>query len=547
MEDLKHLPGTYIVVQNLVKSPEMNGKVAEVKGEGKEGRIMVRLVEESHRLLNMKEANLRQAEDSEVEAALRAEFESLSDADITKVLVEAGVRYTNGVDNKVDLAVTNKLFPEVPKRVTNFTNFDPEEEVDIPGSGPMKRRDMWEQADRLEKLTVAQMREQVRVFKSRSLQELKQMNPAMRNLTESDVQMQLAQFETFLNNPNMKKIQIDALRTGDFSKLNSASALQGMDDDSMRRDARMKLEAFKKNPAEFRAQFLQSAEFASLSDSEIEDQLRTQATADSKTLKALRQGGAGMDLSSLSDEQLKKNSELQLKMFNDNPKQTRQRMEQQNPQLKNMTDDQLRMQLETVASMSPADIRAMQSMNAQGMAQGLDPNDPQQSLDKLNDMSPEQLSAMFKMQRNMFRQDPIKFKQAMPQFANMPDSMIGAQLDTMADMDPQHLKWYLNATGSITPWINRIREPLDRISGGYGTHILSLLALLLVLLVMYFLVGFLWRMLGWVFPTTFGSSLGKAQVKEAMGSAQGGDFTAPVQQVDLDVEDDDAFFQQDDL
>ena len=312
----------------------------------------------------------------------------------------------------------------------------------------------------------------------------------------------------------------------------------------MRRDARMKLDLFKKDPAKFRSQFMQGEAFQELSDQEIEDQLRSQATADSKTLKAMRQMGGG-NLDSLTDEQIKKNSELQLKMFNDNPKTARKRMEEQNPQVKQLTDDQLRMQLETMASMSAADIRSMQKMAAGGGMPQIDPNDPnatKMSMDRMNDMSPEQLSAMFKMQRDMFKKDPVAFKKQMPQFASMPDSMIQSQLDTMADMPPENLKFYLNASNTFLPYLNMLKEPLDKISGGRGAQILSAIALFLVMVIVYYLVGFLIKILGMVFPTTFGTSGAvETTIQDRSAATTGGG----VEQVDLNV--DDEFFQQDDL
>lgn len=539
----------YVVIQNLQKTPEHNGKVGMVKELlSEKARLMVKLLD--GKLVNVKEDNMRKTEGAELKDQLAQAYEKLENSKIERILKDNGVQVQGEKAAMVKAAVDKQIFPEAKKGggANAYLNLDPDEVLDVPGAGPMKRRDMWAQADQLDRLTIPQMREQIRVLTSRSPQELRAGNPQLRQLSDQDIQMQIQQMQAFVNNPQLKKQRVEALRSGDFTKLN-ATGLAAMDDETLRKEARMKLEAFRKDPAAFRAQFLKDQ--PDLNDEDIETMLEQQANADAKTLRQIRNAamGGNVDLNAMSDDQLKSNAELQLKMFKKDPKKFRKQMEEKNPQVKDMSDEDIMFQLETLATMSAADVRSMQAMAGGGggampapSAAGGQPN--------LDNMSGEQLKAMFKMQRDMFKRDPKNFRKMVPQMASLSDSMIQQQLDMMADMSPDNLKLYISTTSRFSGVLNAVKEPLDRISGGRGGQILSFLAMVVIAILAYLIFALLYRLLAYLFPTTFGYSAASTTTAGAAfaGGAAGGQAEPAAAkgvgvQVEVNVEDD-AFFQE---
>jgi len=544
----------WVVIQNLQKTPEHNGKVGMVKELlTDKQRIMVKLLE-GGKLVNVKQDNMRKAESGELKEQLGQAFEKLEQSKIERILRDNGVQVQGDKSELVKAAVDKQVFPEPKKGAAATAHLDPDEELDVPGIGLMRRRDMWEQADQLERMTISQMREQIRTLTSRTPQELRAMSPQMRNLSDTDIQMQVQQLQAFVNNPQLKKQRVEALRSGDFTKMN-ATSIAAMDDETLRRDARVKLDMFRANPTSFREQYLKDQ--AELTDEDIEKMLEQQANADSKTLKQMRAAalGGNVDVSSLTDDQLKQNAELQIKMFKKDPQKMRKQLEQQNPQVKNLSDDELLFQLESLASMSAEDIRAMQKMSADGGA-GLSAANAGAAQQKMEDMTGEQLQRMFRMQRDMFKRDPKNFRKMVPQMASLSDSMIQQQLDLMADMSPDNLKMYISTTSRFSGVLNALKEPLDKISGGRGQQILAFLAMVVVTILAYLFFMVVFRLLAYMFPTTFGysgasagaSSGAGAAFAAAGGAAAGGQGapTAPTGvQVEVNVEDD-AFFQEND-
>jgi hypothetical protein len=541
----------YVVLQSLQKTPEHNGRVGAVKELlTTKSRVTVKLFD--GKLVNVKEDNMRKANEEELKDQLKKAFEKFQVNQLERILRDNGVKVeSKEKEALVNAAAENELFPEAKKGQTPQQQFDPEEEVNVPGIGPLKRKEMWAQADQLERMTVPQMKEQLRMLQSRSPQELRNSNPHMRALSDMDIQAHIQQLQGFVNNPSLKKLRIEALRTGDFTKINQMG-MAAMDDDTIRKDARAKLELFRKDRAAFRAQYLPDQ--TELSDDEIEQSLEMQANADAATLKAMRnasKNGGNMDLSSLTDEQLKTNSEMQLKMFKKDPKKFRKQMEDKNPQVKQMSDEELLFQLETLANMSAQDVRSMQSMAAGGGAPSATASGGPglATTPNFDNMTGEQISAMFKMQRDMFKRDPKAFRKMVPQMASLSDTMIEQQLNMMAEMGPDNLKTYIGATTKFSNVLNKIKAPLDRVTGGRGQLVLSGLALMLVTIILYYVLSLVFRLLTYLFPTTFGymapATTGAAASASGVGGGGATAGSGHGVQVDVAVEDD-AFFQEND-
>lgn len=378
------------------------------------------------------------------------------------------------------------------------------------------------------------------MMKSKSPQELRNTVPQMRQVTDYEIQAQISQLEQFVANPKAKKQYCDALRSGDFTQM-------AMDDDSLRRDAKSKLDLFRADPEEYRKQNLSPAQ-QDVSNAEIEANLVKQATAkDGNELRTMRSEEM---MAALTDDQVKENALLQLKSFNENPKKFRKMMGEQAKQL---TDEDIRAQLEMMCKMSPGDIRAMQQMSkAPGAAgPGTTTPTPEDAQKRMESMSGEQLSAMFKMQRDMLKRDPAQFRRMMPANATMgmSDEALLTQLNTMAEMDPDSLKQYMSLTSQFTGYLSLVKDPLDRMTGGRGNYVLMFVAMCLCLLLMYVFSMAMFRILAFLFPTTFGgastavATTGTTAVQAAAGAAGANGFV----QNEVVLEEEEFFQQNDDL
>ena len=532
-----------VVLENLQKTPEYNGRLGVVKEHlTSKSRITVKVFE-FDKLLNVKEDNLRAAADGELKDQLPAAFDKLRKEQIETILSNNNVSFEEGSDKSVLItaAVAAKLVPEPVKKKA-----DPDEVVQIPGGGSMTRREMLERAKQLESMSSAQMREQLRVLTSRSPQELRSTVPAMRQMTDADIQNQITQLQQFVNNPRLKKLQIEALKTGDFSKLNMEAA-STMSDREIRENAKKQLEAFKADPEGFRKQYFPDSD--TLTNEDIEEMLNQQANADAATLEMLRSGGSGgagkgMDLSNMSEEQFKKNAELQIKMFKSNPKRVREQLEKQNPEMRGMSDEQILFQLETMASKSKKDLEEMTKM---AKASGMGPGGRSASMTtppNMDNMTGEQIKAMFKTQREMFKRDPKAFRKVVPQMEGMSDEAIQTQLDIMADMDPNMLKVLMSFQSRLGGVYNTVKGPLDRISGGRGQQIIGFVMLTVLFLVFWYLMSWFFRLLAYLFPTTFGYSSTAGQTAPQAAAAAAGATGGAVHTTQVEVNvDDDAFFQ----
>jgi hypothetical protein len=72
-------------------------------------------------------------------------------------------------------------------------------------------------------------------------------------------------------------------------------------------------------------------------------------------------------------------------------------------------------------------------------------------------MTGEQLSGMFKMQRDLLKRDPAKFRSMMPPAAQaMSDDMLLTQINAMAEMDPSSLKSYMSMTNRFGSVVNKV-------------------------------------------------------------------------------------------
>lgn len=536
--------GEFVIVQNLQKAPEHNGKLGVVKEllEDK-GRITVKVFE-SDKAINVRGDNLRAPEDAELKTQLKDAFSKLERNKIENILVHSKVEFSEDDDKAVLIAkaVEGRVVPEAVKKVRSDDDM-----MDVPGMGRMSRRDMKEQAQKLEGMSMTQMRDQLRVLTSSPPSELRAKFPHLKNMPDEAIEAQIKQYQMFVNNPKLKKAQVEALKTGDFTKLQQEMTAS-LSDEELKSNMAKQLEAFRKDPKAFRRQYLPDAD--SMTDKDIEEMLESQANADAETLRAAARGNAGprdldsVDFSKISEEQYKKQAEAQIKMFKANPKQVRAVMEKQSPEVKNLSDTELLNQLEMAASMSKKDMEEMSKMAKQMRAGGQSGGAP--AAPNFDNMSGEQIQRMMRAQLDMVKRDPSKLKSLAPQFGGMSDETIISQMEMMANMDPSMLKMFMSVQSKFGSVFSKIKGPLDKVSGGRGQQIIGLLMLLVGFIVVYFLMMLLGRLMSYLFPTTFGfnAAASTSQAGGAAAAAAAARANQAQAQVDLNVEDD-AFFQQD--
>jgi hypothetical protein len=166
--------------------------------------------------------------------------------------------------------------------------------------------------------------------------------------------------------------------------------------------------------------------------------------------------------------------DAKLEHFLNNPEELKSTLEKSNPQVTKLSAKELQAQMDIFSSHSKLP-------------------EQQKKAKTLDDMSNEELSALFKSELETFRKDPNEFRNnASAQFKGLSNEEIEEKLVVMAEMNPVHLKRYLRFRKTYGDKFMKFKSGLDWISCGHGTQVLTgcivfvcLIALTLVLYVLF--------------------------------------------------------------
>eukprot|EP00123_Amoebidium_parasiticum_P006681 comp17577_c0_seq1/m.17201 comp17577_c0_seq1/g.17201 ORF comp17577_c0_seq1/g.17201 comp17577_c0_seq1/m.17201 type:complete len:671 (-) comp17577_c0_seq1:237-2249(-) len=206
-----------------------------------------------------------------------------------------------------------------------------------------------------------------------------------------------------------------------------------------------------------------------------------------------------------------------------------EQLQAQNPQMAGMTREQVEAQLDMMCAMSPEQLKNMLQMQQQmqggssspapsaaepvastssprakdkkGGSSGTQPapasaaappmpSPDMNPADLMNNMTPEQMSNMIKMQRDMLKANPNLYEtmvQGNPAFAGMSREQVIQQLDSMADMAPATLHRLMMTSQKVQQGSEAVRGMWQAVDRRLGGHLWSVVMAVLAWLVLYVL------------------------------------------------------------
>ena len=607
--------GSKVVVHSLVGAPEHNGRVGEVVEVVRDkARYRLRLVNAAEvKEISVKYECARPATVEEEREERKRVLMELKPSQLRRWLLSKKVD-TGGVSELAELAslaVENGLDARefhppaanpppsssspsptsspAPSSASTATataaataagnNFLP------PGITPEMKRQLDMQASQIEMMSPVMMQEQVRVLRTASLEVLRAQSGQNITATQRDTQVRL--FEAMLRSPDLKRLLVRTMRQGSFL---DAATIDAADDSTLAAYCQLQYENYRADPSTLRA---------SAPPAVVEAELNRLATTDAVTRRSLlkaqaanmvagmgsspssassastptpaARGSTGAASSSLrqaaaavqsmSDAEIEANNRMQLEMFDRDPAAFRRMAEAQDPNVRKLSDAQLRSTLQMMASQPAKSTREMLA-NQQRMMDAASAPSPVESggdgmmipppsdtttttanatmqrtaLEAAANMTPEQLSNMYKMQRDMFRADPNSIRRQLPPAMQaMSDAQIQTMLDSLADTDPNQLHAIFNQGSRIAAPLMQAYQFVDAKTGGRGKLIAGFVVLLVVAVVgwlLFSLLGLVWHVLSWMLGVAFGgvspssSSLSSASSTGAAGAAGGGGWAS---------------------
>lgn len=378
-----------VILQGLVKAPELNGQTGIVKSGLTSGRQHV-FIEGLSKSVALKVSNLKYEGRT---------VESLSVKELKSVL-----RYKNNVSDsqlrgadKVELQTrVSKLKGGGPEKlaqwlaestVTNSTA-TAKPNPSTPSFNPSQA------ADQMSNMNPEQLLQQARMMRSMPPDSIRRMNPQLANMTDAQIYQAASQMEMMASNPAMMKMATDQFKNM------SPEEIQNMQQQAMSGQS----------PASAPSAY----PFAG-----------APPTAPGTFVPTGNQAAQAADMmANMTPEQMKQQAD----MFESMPPDT---IRQMNPQLANMTDEQIKMAASQFRMM--ADNPEMMKM----------------AMDQMKNLSPEEVEAI----RNGSAVDPTKMAGAgggdldpAKMLANMDKDQLKRMLKTIKD-NPEMMKQFAASTG----------------------------------------------------------------------------------------------------
>lgn len=166
-------------------------------------------------------------------------------------------------------------------------------------------------------------------------------------------------------------------------------------------------------------------------------------------------------------------------------KSTPNALRRKNPAMKDMSDTEIKAMIDQMEAMAtdPELRRQVQEQQAATSNSGLDPREMSKLRNKKpDDMTPEELHKMIKLQRDMLNTNPDMFWKNMeqnPQYANMPRAEVEKSIRQMADMSPEELHQYFTMQKSIGPMVGFMQK-MEIASGGTARYVVITIIALFV-------------------------------------------------------------------
>jgi len=408
--------GSRVILKDLTKGTEFNGKVGVVKSKVQDSRQQVLLIQ-SGKTLGIKPLNLKFEPRS---------VNSLSISELKTILTLKEVTTLSGYD-KSQLREMVHIKTDSEEEIAELLYVHQEKENNTPkpshgghgGAQSGGNGNGNDSASMLANMSPEQLHQQARMMRTMPPSQIRRMNPQMAGFTDAQIQMAANQMEMMANNPDMMKQMADQMKN--------------------------------------------------MTPAEKEEMRRVQAggAPPASMQREVQQGGAGgggaqQNMANMSPAQLKQQAEMMKSMDPDT-------LRSMNPAMANWSDAQIKMainQMETMANnpdmmkqvseqmkgMKPEEIEKMREMVEGGFggetaAAGAD-GMPANPMDMLNNADPSQIKNML----NMVKGNPQLMKDMLrssnPAMADkISDAQIQKTIDAFAGMDEKKIGWLIKFIG----------------------------------------------------------------------------------------------------
>ncbi len=401
--------GGRVILQNLTKGTEFNGKVGVIKSKLSDERQKVLLIQ-SGKTLGIKPINLKYEPRS---------VNSLSVSELKTLLTLKEVTQLSGYD-KSQLREMVKIKTESEEEIAELLYTQLEKENNQKQAMGGSRNSAKQEMQNGLNLTPDQMRQQAHMLRTMPPSQIRRMNPQMAGFSDTQIQMAANQMEMMASNPDMLEQMKDQVKNMSPEELEQArnSAANGGPGVTLRASP----SSTPTSMADMTPQQLK--EQAMMMKSMTPDQIRS----------------ANPAMANWGDAQIQMTIQ-QMETMANNP----DMMKQITEQLKGMKPDEI----EKMRKVAQEDFHDPSKLNAgTGGAQ-------KNPMDMLNNANPEQIKDILNMVKNNPSVMKDMLRSANPAMAdNMTDEQMERTIGAFANMDEQKLGWVLKMIG----WVQQFKN-----------------------------------------------------------------------------------------
>ena len=411
-----------VILQDLMKAPDLNGKKGIIKSELSNGRQHV-YVTHLNKSVALKISNLRYEGRT---------MDSLSVKELKSVLKANDV-------SELDLSGSDK--PDLQSKVSNLKLNDEKlaeilalENAPKPAAASSSVNPT-QAANALANMSPDQLRQQARAMRSMPPDQLRRMNPQFANMTNDQILMAANQMEMMANNPHMMRAaadQVKNMQPGDIERMQREMQNGNIDLNA----------ASTPTPAE--SQYEQASNImANMTPEQMNQQAQMMKSMDPATLRRMNP-----QFASMSDEQLK-TAASQFEMMSNNP-------------------SMMKMAMDQMKHMTPEQINAMQN--------GTPPN-----MDSMGDMLENMDTKQFKQMLSQVKTNPDMMKQ-FSAMSGLSEQQMSQGIDQFANMDEKHLDKAVN----VMKKAQKAKNLWGSLNAKTGGHLIKIIGGVCVLIVLLF-------------------------------------------------------------
>jgi hypothetical protein len=392
--------GSRVILKDLTKGTEFNGKVGVVKSQVNESRQQVLLIQ-SGKMLGIRPLNLKYEPRS---------VNSLSISELKTILTLKEVTTLSGYD-KSQLREMVHIKTESEEEIAEMLYAHQEKEYNTPKPAHGQGQAGNDSANMLANMSPEQLHQQARMMRTMPASQIRRMNPQMAGFSDAQIQMAANQMEMMANNPDMMKQMADQMKN-----------MTPQEKEEMKR-----MQAGGAPPATMQREVGATQNMANMSPEQLKQQADMMKSMDPDTLRSMNPAMANW-----SDAQIKM-AINQMETMASNP-------------------DMMKQVSEQMKGMKPEEIEKMRKMaeggfGGEGAAAGAD-GMPANPMDMLNNADPSQIKSMLNMVKDNPQMMKDMLRSANPAMADkLSDAQIQKTIDVFAGLDEKKIGWLIKLIG----------------------------------------------------------------------------------------------------